>query len=90
MWYARMVALLCWHFELSPLNELYRGKLVHSIYPSRCFDDINWYTYISGQDGVSHSRLVAPSCCPFELSPLNELYRGKLVRPTTLIPFEIF
>ena len=28
---ARMVALLCWPFELSPLNELNRGKLVRSI-----------------------------------------------------------
>ena len=26
----------------------------------------------------------------FELSPLNELYRGKLVHTITLIPFEIF
>ena len=31
MSHARMVALLCWPFELSPLNELYRGKLVCSI-----------------------------------------------------------
>ena len=32
MWHnARMVAFPCWHFELSPLNELYRGKLVGSI-----------------------------------------------------------
>ena len=28
---ARMVALPCWPFGLSPLNELDRGKLVRSI-----------------------------------------------------------
>ena len=27
---------------------------------------------------------------PFELFSLNELYRGKLVRSITLLPFEIF
>ena len=44
---------------------------------------------IPGQDGVSHARIVALSCWP-ELSPLNELYRGNLVRLTTLVSFEIF
>ena len=34
-------------------------------------------------------ELVAPPCCPFEFCPLNELYRGKLVRSITLIPFEM-
>ena len=53
----------------------------------RYFDD-NWYTCISGQDGVL--RVFALSCWPFELSPLKDLYRGKLMRPITLIPIEIF
>ena len=39
---------------------------------------------------MSHARMVAPSFCPFELSPLNALYSGKLVRSITLIPYEIF
>ena len=34
--------------------------------------------------------MVALPFWPFELSSLNELYRGKLVRSITLIPFEIF
>ena len=33
---------------------------------------------------------VQNDCWPFELSPLNELYSGKLVRSITLIPFVIF
>ena len=33
---------------------------------------------------MSHARMVAPSCWPFELFPLNELYRGKLVHFITL------
>ena len=39
---------------------------------------------------MSHVRMVAPLCWPFELSPLNEFYRGQLVRFITLIHFEIF
>ena len=35
-----------------------------------------WHTCISGQDGVSHARMVAPLCCPFELSPLND-FKGQ-------------
>ena len=31
-----------------------------------------------------------PPCCPFELSCLNELYRGKHVHSITHLPFEIF
>ena len=45
---------------------------------------------ISGQDGLSRARMVALHCPPFELSPLNELYRGKRVRSIAFIPFEIF
>ena len=51
---AIMDALTCWPLKLSPLNELYRGKLLRSItlknknksplYSLRSFDD-NWYTY---------------------------------------------
>ena len=52
----------------------------------RYFDDIR-YASISGQDRVSHARMVAPL---FELSPLNKINRGKLVRFITLIPFETF
>ena len=32
----------------------------------------------------------ALSCMPFELSPLNNLKKGKLVGSITLISFEIF
>ena len=39
---------------------------------------------------MSHARMVALPCWPFELSPLNELYREKLVRLITHIPIEIF
>ena len=88
---AKMVALTCWPFELTPLNEFYRGSMCYQylLYPLRYFDDI-WYTCISGQDGVSRSRMVALLCLAFELSFLNELYRGKPVRSITLISFEIF
>ena len=34
--------------------------------------------------------MVALPCWPFEISPLNELYSGKLVRSITLIPYENF
>ena len=72
-------------FELSPLNELYRGTLVRliTLLPFEYFDDI-WYTCISGQDGVSRARMIAFPCFHFELSPLNDFYRGKLVRSITL------
>ena len=30
VWRARMGALPCWSFELSPFNEFYRGKLMRS------------------------------------------------------------
>ena len=39
---------------------------------------------------MSRARLVALPCWPFDLSSLNELYRGKPVRSITVIPFEIF
>ena len=60
------------------------------LYPLRNFDDV-WYanTSISGQGGLLHARMVAHPCCPFELSPLNELYREKLVGSISIIPFEI-
>ena len=69
--------------------ELYRGKLVcfMTLIP---FGDIfmifRIHIYISCQDSVSRATMVALPCRPFELSPLNGLYKGKLV----LIPFEIF
>ena len=92
MSHVRVVAPPCCPFELSPLNELYRGKLVHSItligFETRYFDDI-WCTYISGQDDVWRAKMVAPPCYPFEFSPLNELYLEKLVRSITQKPFEI-
>ena len=34
---------------------------------------------MSGQDDVSHARMVAPPCYPIGESPLNEANRGKLV-----------
>ena len=64
---------------------------MHSItlIPCEIFYDI-WYTYMSGQDNVTHAIMVALPCCPFGLSPLNELNRGKLVPSILLIFFEIF
>ena len=53
------------------------------------FDDI-WYTCISGQVAVSCAIMITLACWRFELSPLNELYIGNLVRSITLISFEIF
>ena len=42
---------------------------------------------MSDQDGVSHARMIAP---PFELSTLNELYRGKLVSSIiVIIPYKL-
>ena len=54
----------------------------------RYFDDIR-YTCISGLDGVSCAIRAALPCWPFELSPLNVLYRGTLMCSITLVPFEI-
>ena len=45
--------------------------------------------YIRSRQCVTF-KMVASPCCLFELSPLNELYRGKLVRSITLVPFELF
>ena len=41
---------------------------------------------------MSHARIIiiALPCWSFELSPLNNLYREKLVHSLTLIPFELF
>ena len=39
---------------------------------------------------VTGARMFAPPDCPFELSVLNELYRGKLVSSITFLPFEIY
>ena len=65
---AKMVALRCWPFELSSLNELYRGKLVRSITHTLC--DILMIFCLN----VYHcARMGALPCWPFELSPLNEL-----------------
>ena len=59
--------------NLSQLSEPYRGKLVRqiSIIPFEIFNDI-WYTYISGEDGVSYARMDAPPSYAFQLSPLNK------------------
>ena len=42
MLHAIMVAFPSWPFQLSPLNDLYSGKRVHSIIliPLKIFDDI--------------------------------------------------
>ena len=60
-----------------------------SIIPFEIFSDI-WYTYISGEDGVSYTRMDAPPSYAFQLPPLNKPYRGTLVRSITLKPFEIY
>ena len=39
---------------------------------------------------MSRTGIIALTCWPFEISPLNELYMGKLVRSITALPFEIF
>ena len=57
--------------------------------PFEIFYDIK-YKYVSGQDGVSRACMVAPLCCPFELSPLNQFYRRKLVCSITLKTYELF
>ena len=46
---------------------------------------VNWVK----QDGMSRAKMVALPFWPFDSYSLNELYRGKLVRSITLIPFEI-
>ena len=86
-----MDALSDWPFELSSLNKLNRGKLVRFIarIPFLYFDDI-WFTCISGQGGVSRTRINVLPYWPFEISPLNELNGRKRVRFITLIPFVIF
>ena len=68
--------------ELSSLNELYSGKLVHSI--TLISFEIFWIFRIH-----IHVCQVKTMCCmqewlltpcyPFGLSTFNELYRGKLV-----------
>ena len=48
---------------------------------------------MSGQDDVLRARMVAPPCYPFELSPLNELYRGKLMSSLhviVIIPYLLY
>ena len=41
---------------------------------------------------MSHARIVAPRCCPFQVSSMNELWSGKFVHSIIylLLPFEIF
>ena len=63
--------------ELSPLNKLKWKKLVRSLIISP-FEIFRWYLvyiYIRSRWYVTCKNC----CCPFELSSLNELYRGKLV-----------
>ena len=59
----------------------FKGKAcaLNNSYPLRYFAYL-WHSYISGEDCVSHVRMVASSSCPFELSPFNKLDRGKLVQ----------
>ena len=38
---------------------------------------------------VCHMQECVPPCYPFELSPLNDLNRGKLVSSISLIPLDI-
>ena len=51
-------------------------------------DDI-WYTCLSGQDNVSRAHMFALPCWPFELYPLDEFYRGNIVRSKSIVPLEI-
>ena len=60
-----------------------------TLIPFEIFNDI-WYTYMSGQDDLWRARMVAPAFYTFELSPLNELNRGKFVHSITPLTFEIF
>ena len=80
----------CWPFELSPLSELYRGKLVRSI-TLKPFEFFWWYLvyiYIRSRWCGACKNGCSP-CCPFEVFSLNELYRGQLVHSITIIPFDI-
>ena len=77
--FARMVASPCCPFLVICLEsslDLKASALVNSN-PLKYFDDI-WYTYLSGQDGVSRAITVALPCWRFELSPLYELYIWKV------------
>ena len=79
---AIMVALPCWPFDVSPLNELYRRKLERSI-------TLIPFEIIFGRQVYQvNARMVALPCWPIDLSPLNELYRGHLIRSIALIPQE--
>ena len=83
-------ALLCWPFELPPLNELYRGKLVLSIIliPFEIFR-CSVYMFIRSRRCVTFKNGCFPMLA-FWVSSLNEFYTGKLVRSIMLLPFEIF
>ena len=43
------------------------------------------YIYILRQADVLSVRLVPPPCYPFELSPSNEFYKGKLASSIIVI-----
>ena len=47
---------------LPGMNFIRESLCAQYLYTLRCFDD-NWLTYISGQEGVSRERMVAPPCC---------------------------
>ena len=76
---------LCWPFELSPLNELYMGKLNCASITLVSFEIFWWH---SGYMYIRSRRCVM---CNKGCSPLlaNALYRGTLVRSINLVPFKI-
>ena len=78
-----MIALPCLYFELSPLNELYCGKLARliTLIPFEIFGMHVMY--------ISECKNCSSPWLHVKLSPLNELYRGKFVRSITLISFEM-
>ena len=46
--------------------------------------------HISGEEGVSRARMIAPPSFPFELSFLTKLEQGKRVCSIALKPFGIY
>ena len=74
MSHAIMIFLPCFLFELSPFNELFKGKtyqcLLHNFHTLS--DILIIYSIILGQDSVSHVKIVALPCFLFELSPLMQ------------------
>ena len=75
-----MVALPCWPFELSLLNELYKGKLVRSITFTLRIITSNIYTRLAACNCISitfwSGDLPSPLMAIFYLDSLQDRIRG--------------